>query len=343
MYSLTNRIKLGLDYLRRQTSCQGMPLEYSIELTNRCNLKCAMCPRQEQPRRGLGDMTPATFARIIAQSRQHLEFTYLHLAGEPLLHPRLAECIAQAAGQGVQTGLSTNGTLLDREQAEMLLASPLASLTISLDGTDAETYRKIRGADRFAQVVANARQFLAMKQAAGRGPHTILQMICMEENRHQTQEFLQQWRKLGADAIRLKRFFNFAGTVAEQGPREGKILPDRNPTRPRPPCLLLWRQLAFYHNGAAVSCCHDFLQQTVLGNINDQPLPALWNSPTLKEMRRLHLAGRQAEIPLCARCNQPELGWLQLLGLTALNAVAAKKVLIAIERLARLAGINTPY
>lgn len=339
MYSLANRINLGLDYLCRRPLCQGLPLEFSLELTNHCNLKCVMCPRQEHPLRGLGNMELETFARIIDQARQYLEFTYLHLAGEPLLHPRLTECIDYAAKQGVTTGLSTNGTLLNRERAEELLASPLSTLIVSLDGTEAETYRRIRGGDNFDQVVANVRQFLQLKAKAGRGPYTVLQMICMRENRHQTKQFLKEWQGLGVDAIRLKRFFNFAGNVADQGEHEAA----KEGRRRRPPCLLLWRQLAFYYTGEAVSCCHDFRQQTGLGTIGEQSLAELWNSPKLLEMRRLHLAGRQAEIPLCANCNQPEVGWLQLLGLTALNAPTAKKILIFIERLARRAGIKTPY
>lgn len=348
MNSLSNRIKLARDFLGRSSHCTGLPLEFSIELTNRCNLKCAICPRQDRTPRGLGEMELATFARIIEQSRDTLEFAYLHLAGEPLLHPRLGECIAHAAAQGVTTGLSTNGTLLGREAAEMLIASPLASLIISLDGTEAETYRKIRGGDHFDRVVANVQQFLKLKKAAGRGPQTIIQMICLDENRHQARQFLRDWQQRGADAVRLKRFFNFAGNVAEQDTQTNAPAPPQTDGAsqgrvPRPPCFLLWRQLAFYYTGEAVSCCHDFLHQSLLGNINQQSLAALWNTPRIREMRALHLAGRQEEIPLCARCNQPELGWLQVLGLTALNAPAAKKLLITGERLARLAGIKKLY
>lgn len=351
MNSLMNRARLSLDFLGRKSLCTGKPIEFSIELTNRCNLKCMMCPREDRPKRGIGDMSFATFQKIIDQAGQYLEFTYLHLAGEPLLHPHLAEFIEYAASKGVRTGLSTNGTLLSHDRAKMLTDSPLASLIISLDGTDAETYKKIRGAESFAKVVDNSLQFLQMKKQANRGPHTTLQMICMQKNRHQAKEFVHYWKGAGADAVRLKRFFNFAGTVADYGYDEsGSRQGGHGPSRPaeaggkkRPPCLLPWRQMAFYYTGDAVSCCHDFLHQTVLGNIHEKSLAELWNSSQMAHIREKHTQGLQREIPLCSGCNQPEINTLQLLGLTIMSAGLAKRVLIMVERLARVAGLKTPY
>lgn len=375
MNSLTNRIRIARDYLGRRALCHGMPIEFSIELTSRCNLKCIMCPRDDNAERGLGNMRLETFQRIIDQASQYLEFTYLHLAGEPLMHPQFGEFIEYAASKGIQTGISTNGTILDRRRAEILINSKLADLIISIDGEDRETYRRIRGADSFRKVVENAETFLQLKRAAGRGPYTVMQMIVMNENAHQAKQFYRHWKQLGADAVRLKRFFNFAGNVEDRSVNQPKLIQltngqngssngDRNADGDtdnghsnglrkkvalqaevgrRQPCFLLWRQMAFYYDGTAVSCCHDFLHESVLGNIHHQTLEEIWNSPVMVDMRRKHLEGRQHEIPLCAGCNQPTVSVPEVLGATVLNASATKKALIAVERMARLAGIQTPY
>ena len=342
MNSLTNRLRIARDFLGRRAVCAGRPVEFSIELTSRCNLKCVMCPRDDHAERGLGAISRETFERILEQTGRHLEFAYLHLAGEPLLHSQFDELIAEATRRGLATGLSTNGILLDAERAARLIDSGLSTLVISIDGTDAATYRAIRGADSFERVVANAEGFLRLKAKAGRGPRTVMQMTCMHENEHQTGEFVRRWRSLGADTVRLKRFFTFAGTVEDRSydqPDSGRTaVPGR-----RPPCFLLWRQMAFYYDGTAVSCCHDFLHRSVLGDINRQTLAEIWNGPAMVEMRRRHLEGRQDEIQLCARCDQPRVGLPHVAGTTLLNAAAAKKALFAAERLARLAHLRSPY
>jgi MoaA/NifB/PqqE/SkfB family radical SAM enzyme len=287
-------------------------------------------------------MSQETFGRILDQTGRHLEFAYLHLAGEPLLNPQYAELIAEATRRGLSTGLSTNGILLDADRAARLIDSGLSSLVISIDGTDAATYRAIRGADSFERVVANAEGFLRLKAKAGRGPRTVMQMTCMHENEHQAEQFVRRWRALGADTVRLKRFFTFAGTVEDRSYDQPRN-PGSGATGRRPPCFLLWRQMAFYYDGTAVSCCHDFLHRSVLGDINRQTLAEIWNGPAMVEMRRRHLEGRQDEIPLCGKCDQPRVGLPHVAGTTLLNAGAAKRALFTVERLARLAHLRTPY
>ena len=338
MGSLGNRLRLARDYVTRQTHSSGRPVELSIELTSVCNLQCTMCPRDDEAPRGLGYMAFDTFRRIIDQCAAGLEFAYLHLAGEPLLHPEFDRFIDHAAGRGVRIGLSTNGTILTRRRARRLVASRLDTLIVSIDGTDAETYRRIRGANSFAKVVRNTEQYLEIKEAAGRGPYTVIQMIYMRENAAQARAFCRRWRRPGVDAVRLKRFFNFAGEVEDRSVTVAP--PARNG---RQPCLLPWRQIAFYYDGTAVACCHDFLHKSELGNIRRQDLEEIWNGPVMQDIRRRHAAGEQAGIALCAGCNQPRVSVLQLAGLTALNGRRAKRSLIAAERLARRLGIGALY
>ena len=337
MDSFANRLRLARSYLGKRVLVDGMPVDFSIELTSRCNLKCVMCPRDDDAIRGLGNMKLATFQRIIDDAAQYLDFAHLHLAGEPLMHPDFAEFIDYAAQKGVCTEISTNGTVLDEDRGRALIDSKLTNLIISIDGTDAETYKRIRGADSFAKVVRNAENFLLQKRAAGRGPTTIVQMICMNENASQNEEFAKRWKALGADAVRLKRYFNFAGNVADRGYDQPKQEPVRQP------CYLLWRQMAIYYDGTAVSCCHDFLHQSELGNIHTHSLAEIWNSPVMVAMRQKHVDGKQAEIALCAGCNQPQVNVPEVLGTAVLNGLAAKRTLVTLERVTRLLGVRSPY
>ena len=66
-----------------------------LEITNRCNLQCSFCPGT---RRTPGFLPPEDFSRLAGRLRPHTEYLYLHLMGEPLLHPQL-EDILDRAGQ----------------------------------------------------------------------------------------------------------------------------------------------------------------------------------------------------------------------------------------------------
>ena len=55
-----------------------------IEITNRCNLSCDFC---HGTRRSPRTMTPAEFETLALKLRGETDYLYLHVLGEPLLHP----------------------------------------------------------------------------------------------------------------------------------------------------------------------------------------------------------------------------------------------------------------
>src|SRR5215204_1032143 len=67
------------------------PSRLFVEVTTRCNLRCAMCVK-ESAAQGIseGHLRRETFARL-APAFPHLDALVLNGVGEPLLHPRLEE------------------------------------------------------------------------------------------------------------------------------------------------------------------------------------------------------------------------------------------------------------
>lgn len=90
-----------------------------LEITNVCNLSCSFCPGTRREKRF---MTPNEFETLSRKLRGQVEYLYLHLMGEPLLHPQLEEILGIAARQGFRVIITTNGTLLDR-RGELLVSS----------------------------------------------------------------------------------------------------------------------------------------------------------------------------------------------------------------------------
>ena len=68
-----------------------------LEITNVCNLSCSFCPGTKRPKRFL---SPEEFHTLASRLAGHTEYLYLHVMGEPLLHPRLAEILDIAAELG---------------------------------------------------------------------------------------------------------------------------------------------------------------------------------------------------------------------------------------------------
>ena len=100
-----------------------------VEITNVCNLACAFCPGTAREKRF---MTPETFALLAGKLRPYTDFLYLHVMGEPLLHPQLAEILHICEELGFRVCLTTNGTLLPEKLPLLLESSAIHKVSVSL-------------------------------------------------------------------------------------------------------------------------------------------------------------------------------------------------------------------
>ncbi len=107
------------------------PSQAQIEITNRCNLNCTMCPR-DYFNLSREDMPLDTFKEIIDQLGD-VKLLTLTGWGEPLIHPQILEMIRHCKQKGYTVKLTTNGTLLTPEMQQKILCSGLDEITISLD------------------------------------------------------------------------------------------------------------------------------------------------------------------------------------------------------------------
>ena len=105
-----------------------------LEISNICNLSCRFCPGTRRPKRA---MTVEEFSILLPKLRPYTDYLYFHLMGEPLLHPKLETFLHIAAEQGFRVILTTNGTLLKKQQKMLLDAPGLHKINISLHAFEA--------------------------------------------------------------------------------------------------------------------------------------------------------------------------------------------------------------
>mgnify|MGYP003310530992 CR=1 FL=1 len=80
-----------------------------VEITNICNLNCSFCNNNKREKKF---MNVSDFSHIIDEVKKYTDYIYLHVKGEPLLHPLFKDFIHVASEKGFLINITTNGTLL---------------------------------------------------------------------------------------------------------------------------------------------------------------------------------------------------------------------------------------
>ncbi|MCX8035576.1 MAG: radical SAM protein [Candidatus Sumerlaeia bacterium] len=190
---------------RYDLSSPGRTLLVRMDIINRCNLRCFMCPYSAAAESGAPPqiMPPALFERIAAQVFPHAYHLALSCAYEPLMHPEFEGLLEIAARHEVpEWGIVTNGVLLSEKVSAALIRHRMVVLSVSLDGATRQTYRDIRGADLFDRVLSNVRTLQAMKRRAGSDlPHLFINFVLMKRNVGEIVPFLELCRELGAEDV----------------------------------------------------------------------------------------------------------------------------------------------
>jgi radical SAM protein with 4Fe4S-binding SPASM domain len=290
-----------------------------------------MCPRETlvQPKE---DMTDAVFERLVRESGRSGEHMMLIGLGEPFLDRKIFDRIEYCDRHGIHTLLSTNGTLLDEMAAARILDSTLAHITLSFDGASTKTFEYYRKGARFERVRDNFVRFAQMKKERGRGPQVVVQMVRMEGNAHEVDDFVRFWSaQPGVDQVRIKEDeTNLMRPDAGHASSDWKY-----------PCHYLWRGPMYVKwNGDAYPCCQSYmLEGAPVGNIGEQPLEAIWNSEAMRRMRRLHASGKAGEIDVCSRCCTTIPHTLLVAGSLVFHGATVRRLLPLVERVAYYARL----
>ncbi len=87
-----------------------------IEITNKCNLNCSFCSKDN---RTLKEISIEEFETILKKIKNYTNTIYLHVKGEPLLHLKLENILELTNIYNLNVKITTNGTLL-KEKLEIL-------------------------------------------------------------------------------------------------------------------------------------------------------------------------------------------------------------------------------
>lgn len=267
-----------------------------IEITNRCNLACDFCHGTKRP---LGTMPPEDFRRIAEKLRGETSYLYLHVLGEPLLHPQLKELLAIAGELGFRVCLVTNGTLLHKRREELLAAKSLHKVSVSL--------HSFEGNGGAGDLPAYLQQVWEVcLPLSERGVLCALRLWnegTAPRLNGAVEAFLSQ--RIGRDVESLPRDARGNRTLQpnlflERAERFG--WPDLNaPESGANFCHGFTRQLAVLWDGTVTPCCLDSEGDIPLGNLLSQPLEEILQGERAAAMAA-GFAARKPTEELCRRC-----------------------------------------
>ncbi len=323
-----------------------------MELANRCSLACVHCAVADTSHPHFDstgyldvEMAEGVFDDLV---RNGIAFDTLILfwLGEPLLHPEFARIWAAAIRAADQHGVfgkvevHTNATHLTPRNVAALLneASVPQVIHFSLDATDRDRYLKVKGKDRYREVVENIEHFLAEKSRLGAAwPRPVFQFIVGSNNVGQVGDFRSQWEKAcsktrtpvrvaaghvpaGDEAVIFFRQLDcptaeiqqeenavFRGAMADQGislPDEavgGTRVDEENLAV----CAGFWKSPVIGWDGGVTTCTRDSHMNNRVGSLTEVPFSRLWWSETMRRRRESVAQGDYSGLSQCQSCFIP--------------------------------------
>ena len=227
----------------------GSPLQLNVELTANCNLRCKMCYRNYDIQVRDGTLSLIDIHELARQFAQ-MEIPSLWLSGgEPLMHPDIKEVVRTFSSvKPLDFWMVTNGLLLFPDISRSLIEAGLTWLSISIDASNEDTYRNIRGGD-YATVIENIDSFLALREKMGsRLPFLRVSFIKMKENADEENTFIEHWKNK-ADIIDIQ-------TLADYHDLDQFTINDVMESDYK--CTAPFTLLSVLPNGDIIPCCNGF-------------------------------------------------------------------------------------
>jgi len=294
--------KYRLEWQKASKECYlpEIPLHVDIELSSSCNLQCKMCQHGNKADIESGFMEKGLVLKLIEECAQigvySIKFNW---RGEVSLNPFLVEAVRHAKEAGIlEVQINTNG--LPKNDAIFIecAKSGIDRIIFSIDGFSKETYEKIRVGGNYDELLRNIYNLLEWKKKDNSyKPLIRVQMVRTESNKHEVNEFIDHWSKV-VDDVRIS-------DVMDRGQGDKMSVGDQVSIG-RSRCPQPFQRLAVAYNGLVSSCCSDWNQEYVVGDVNKDSLLDVWNNEKMTYIRHVQTKKQHETVFICRHCSVKE-------------------------------------
>lgn len=257
-----------------------------IEITNRCNLNCPFCSKTK---RELKDLSLEEFTYILKCINDYTDYIYLHVKGEPLLHPELERILKVCQTYHKQVNITTNGTLLKKK--------------IDIIMNNHDTIRQINiSLHNFKN---NLQEIFPIIDYLNKNTNIYLSLR-LWNGEHQDNQIIYQY---------IKEFFSLDNPdfTSNSLKIKDRLYLDKKETFIWPSlendyyneegtCYGLRTHLAILSDGRVIPCCLDSEGIITLGNIFKEDLETILNKERPQEIIHCFQNKRKVEL-LCKKCS----------------------------------------
>lgn len=309
------------------------PVVYNIETTNRCNMRCKMCPRTTMMNRSIEDISRETFIKVVDQLRPHTTeewklwaeyvekkygikedemsenhfFLYiipkviqLHGYGDPLLDVHMGEYVKILKERGFYSYFSCNPANINMERTREMLDNGLDYIKYSIESVDDQVHKAVRGqASNFSDSYEKILKVLEYKKETGASTTIVITMLDLNRT-NQKEDYDKLLRAFeGLDVyIYLK---------SEDCQWYRKDYHGTHSVHWSEYCKHPWMSMTIKSNAEATMCMEDFNNEIILGNAETDSLKDIWNGANYEVFRRQHI-GNCGKIKCIHECDMKLLG-----------------------------------
>jgi radical SAM protein with 4Fe4S-binding SPASM domain len=231
-------------------------------------------------------MSPDEFELIAKKIKPYSDYIYLHVLGEPLLHPQLKRILSIASAVGLQVNITSNGSLIGAKK-EILLQQAVRQMNISMH--DAEENLPAEKWSEYLNTVLNYAQEAAANTYislrlwnSGVESSSNFNQVCINT----ISDFFVLTNS-DFDLLNKNQNIKLADHIfLQQAPRFEWPDGEHTRTAESKTCFALRDQAAILSDGSVVPCCLDADGNMILGNIFTEEFGEILNSVRATKIRK---------------------------------------------------------
>jgi len=307
-----------LGAIKNGTFCAPICLE--IDVTQTCNQKCLYCYWSDFREEEKTSLTKQEIFSILEQAKEiGIKAIVWTGGGSPLCHPDIDSALIKSHHLGLQNGLLSNGMLLNKHLADIVLTC-CEWARFSLSATTEETFKIVHRVDGIDRVYGNLEYFFRRVRELRPEFSAGIVFLVIKENAHEIYDAAEKAKSIGAKYFQLKppsdceidlpwwkekvipqfkralelkdgenfSVFSSQYTISMYGAdEETRLISDAFPTlgENSERCLIHYLTQAISADGNLCYCKHfRGVKKGVVGNIREHSLKEMLSSYKYKEM-----------------------------------------------------------
>lgn len=249
-------------------------------------------------------MSLETFESVLRRLRGHVSEIFLHVLGEPLLHPRFPEILGLAEKDGFRVNLTTNGTFIRQYGDRILSSGAIRQINFS---THAYAYLPKERAERVLDETILFAHRLSVQR-----PEVYVNFRLWNADAGESDD---RWNTAVLQAV--SRFFHAEIELSEFSARYKSVpvfqriylhrdsrfsWPDGNgEISTNGTCHGILDQCAILFDGTVVPCCLDYRGCIPLGKFPEESFDNIFGGPKALQMARGFISHKRIH-PFCQKC-----------------------------------------